>query len=148
MLATSHTSGFGAQIAIIVIAALIVGVIGWLARRYLAKAAAKELARTNDMQEVKSTLGELRSALITDAPTPFNPFPQKKLVDRFNELWTSHFELVRKVELMDRRSETIKEDTSALVADNVTNQGHTTRDDADRIEAEQDRLRTEKSAEH
>jgi hypothetical protein len=148
MLAASHTSGFGAQVAIIVIAAFIVGTVGWLAKRWLKRAADKEASRTKDMQEVKSTLGELRSALITDAPTPFNPFPQKKLVDRFNELWASHFELKRTVDRLDAHVSGIKTDTSALVKDSETNKGSTMRDSVDRIEAEQERLRTEKREGH
>lgn len=144
----SHSSGgFGFQVSVIVVAACILGIIGWLAKRYLAKAAAKEAQRTSDMQEVKQILGEVRGVLITDTPSAYNPFPQKKLVDRFNELWDSHFKLVAKVDRMDARSATIKADTSVLVHESKTNEGGSMRDRIDELGAEQSRVREEKRRE-
>jgi hypothetical protein len=151
----NHSSGgFGFQVSVIVVAACILGIIGWLAKRYLAKAAAKEAQRTSDMQEVKQILGEVRGVLITDTPSAYNPFPQKKLVDRFNELWDSHFKLVAKVDRMDARTTGIKSDTSVLVHESKTNEGGSMRDRVDetsarvdQISAEQLRVRDEKDHE-
>ena len=148
---TAHSTDSAAvQVTIIVVAACIVGIVGWVARRVLKKQADRERLlrekddqRTTDMNEVKAALKEVRGALITDPPTPYNPFPQKKLVDRFNELWDSHFLLKATVERMDRRSETIKEDTTVLRHESQTNQGGSMRDAVDEIRDEQTRVRGE-----
>jgi hypothetical protein len=150
---TAHsTSSAAVQVTIIVVAAFIVGIVGWVARRLLKRQTDRENAlkekdeqRTKDMNEVKIAIGEVRGALITDAPTPYNPFPQKKLVDRFNELWNSHFELKRLVEQIDTRSVATKADTAALVQDSETNKGHTSRDSADRTEAGIGRIEVEQA---
>jgi hypothetical protein len=141
---TAHSTDSAAvQVTIIVVAACIVGIVGWVARRVLKKQADRERLlrekddqRTTDMNEVKAALKEVKGALITDPPTPYNPFPQKKLVDRFNELWESHFQLKATVERMDHRSETIKEDTTVLRHESQTNQGGSMRAAVDQIGSE------------
>jgi hypothetical protein len=138
------------QVFVYVTAGFVVAAGGWFSRAVLKHQAQrtrdlkeKDEQRTKDMKEVKEAVAEVRSALITDAPTPFNPFPQKKLVDRFNELWDSHFALKRVVERMDVRVSDVKTDTTALVHDSTTNKGHSMRDAMDRVEANVGDIQTE-----
>jgi len=99
------------QIVAIVIGAFVVWVAGYVF--------AKNRTMYGDVREMKR-------ALITEPATPLNPNPTPGLID----VVSTHSQMLN----------TLLTGTKALIADSQANDGHTSRDALDRIEAEQARV--------
>jgi hypothetical protein len=143
--ASTHSSGAGEQIFVVVASALIVAFITWFVRRV----SKRENKRTADMQELKRDMAETKAALIGEPVSPLNPYPRKGVLQRLNELWTSHNdfkrEVNRRLDSLATGAKEIKGDTAALVHESKTNQGSSMRDAIDENRAAIGEVRTEQT---
>jgi hypothetical protein len=129
------------QVAVIVVAAVIVAALTWFAKRV----SKKEASRTADMNEVKTALHEVSKALLGEERSPLNPRPARGVMKRLDDLWESHNRLKITVDRIDGRSVLTKQDTTLLVKDSETNKGSTAHDSRLRLEAGNERIESEQS---
>jgi hypothetical protein len=142
MIAVSHASD-ASQIWVIVASALIVAFVTW-GTRHLAK---KEKQRSEDMKNLVAVVGKVNVALVGEEAGPFNPRPVPGLVKIVDDHGSTISRIDSFVTTLDGKVNQILAGTNSLVADSVTNQGHSMRDAIDRVETEQSRVRQEKRKE-